>query len=156
MHERSKLAEARHFLDRMYQEHSDPVAFARELSAFMAAGRSVLQYALKEAKSKSGGQKWYDQEMANPLFIFFKDLRDASIHDTPVTPLIKMEDTRAPMLNIGDDEEEMWIPHEHNTTTHHYEFQGRSGEEVLDVSREYLTALEKLVEGGGRAGFITG
>ncbi len=156
MHERSKLKEALHFLDRMHAEHRDPSAFAHELSAFLAAARSVLQYALKEATAKPGGEQWYFQAMANPLFTFFKDLRDDSIHRVPVTPLTKMKLTRGSMLNIGDDDEEVPIPHEHNTITYHYEFPGRPGEEVTDLSRQYLNALEQLVEAGARAGWITG
>ena len=156
MHERSKLAEARHFLDRMHAEHFDPQCFASELGAFLAASRSVLQYALKEAKAKPGGQQWYDQAMVNPLFTFFRDLRDDSIHEVPVTPLTKMKLTRASMLNIGDDDEEILIPHEHDTITHHYEFAGRPGEEVIDLSRQYLDTLKQLVEAGVRAGWISG
>jgi hypothetical protein len=140
----------------MQAEHSDPRAFARELSAFLAASRSVLQYALKEAKAKPGGQQWYDQTMVNPLFTFFKDLRDDSIHEVPVTPVTKMKLARASMLNIGDDDEEILIPHEHDTITHHYEFSGRPGEDVTDLSRQYLNALEQVVEAGVSAGRITG
>ena len=81
MNERSRLAEARHFLDRMYAERGNPSAFARELSAFMVAARSVLQYALQEAKLKPGGQQWYDRAMAaEPLLRFFKDKSGPLIH----------------------------------------------------------------------------
>lgn len=54
--ERSKLAEARYFYSRMRKEVDDREAFTCNLSAFLAAARSVLQYALKEAKTKTGGQ----------------------------------------------------------------------------------------------------
>src|SRR5271166_4284403 len=59
MHEYEKLEEARHFLERMRQA-AEPKAFQYELSAFLSAARSALQYALKEATTKTGGQKWYD------------------------------------------------------------------------------------------------
>ena len=156
MHERSKLTEARHFLDRMHAEHGDPVAFALELSAFLGVARSVLQYARKEAEPKQGGQRWYDQAMANPLFGFFRDLRDDSIHEMPVRPLRKMKTEVAGFLNIGDDDDEMLIPYPHNTIVHQFEFQDRPGEEVTDLSRQYLIALEGLVDDGIAMGWITG
>ena len=133
MHERSKLTEARHFLDRMHAEHDNPATFALELSAFLGAARSILQYARMEAALKQGGQQWYDQAMANPLFGFFKDLRDNSIHKMPVRPRIKMKTEVAGFLNIGDDDDEMLIPYPHDTIVQQYEFQDRSGDEVSDL-----------------------
>ena len=156
MHEKLKLTEARHFLDRMHADHWNPAAFALELSAFLGAARSVLQYALKEAALKQGGQQWYDQAMANPLFGFFRDLRDNSIHEVPVKPLTKMKTEVAGFLNIGDDDNEMLIPYPHNTIVHQYEFQNRPGEEVTDLSQKYLNALEGLVGDGIAMGWITG
>jgi len=156
MNERSKLIEARHFLDRMCAEHGNPAAFAHELSAFLGAARSVLQYALKEAELKQGGRQWYDRAMANPLFGFFKDLRNNSIHQMPIKPRTKMKTEAAGFLDIGDDDHEMLIPYPHDTIVHQYEFQNRPGEEVRDLSRQYLIALEDLVEGGIAMGWITG
>lgn len=156
MHERSKLIEARHFLDRMHAEHGNPAAFALELSAFMGAARSVLQYACREAKLKPGGQQWYDQTMADPLLCFFRDLRNNSIHKVPVKPLTKMKTEVAGFLNIGDDDDEILIPYPHNTIVQQYEFQDRPGEEVTDLSQRYLKALEGLVEDGIARGWITG
>jgi hypothetical protein len=156
MHERLKLAEARYFLDRMAAQHADRTAFARELSAFLAAARSVLQHARDEARAKPGGQSWYDQAMTNALFAFFKDLRDNSIHAAPVTPVTKFKTIDAQFLNFGDDDDEIMIPYPHTTTVQHYEFQSRPGEEVEDLSRHYLMALEGFVEDGVATGWITG
>ena len=156
MHERSKLTEARHFLNRMHAEHSNPAAFALELSAFMGAARSVLQYACREAKLKPGGQQWYDQTMANPLLCFFRDLRNNSIHEVPVKPLTKMKTEVAELLNVGGDDDEILIPYPHNTMVQQYEFKDRPGEEVTDLSQRYLKALEDLVEDAIAAGWITG
>jgi hypothetical protein len=49
----AKLAEAEYFYGRMQAERYNDAAFLHNLSAFLAAARSVLQYALKEAKAKS-------------------------------------------------------------------------------------------------------
>jgi hypothetical protein len=156
MHERSKLTEASHFLERMHADHGYPAGFTLELSAFIGAARSVLQYALREAKLKPGGQQWYDQTMTNPLLCFFRNVRNNSVHEVPVKPVTKMTTEVAGFLNIGDDDDEIMIPYPHNTTVYRYEFQDRPGEEVIDLSRRYLKALEALVEDGVAMGWITG
>src|SRR5207249_2882101 len=61
MHEEGKLQEASHFLGQMRSSLEDPEVFRYNLSAFLSAGRSVAQYALKEAQTKPGGQVWYDR-----------------------------------------------------------------------------------------------
>jgi hypothetical protein len=156
MHELSKLGEARHFLARMNGESGNLHAFTRELSAFMAAARSVLQYALEEAKLKHGGQRWYDALVADPLIQLFKDKRDISIHQMPVSPVRKMTTEAAGLLSIGDDDDEITIPYPHTRIVERYEFQDRPGEEVIDLSQRYLALLEKLVESGVATGWITG
>ena len=156
MHERSKLTEARHFLERMYVERGNPAAFAHELSAFIGAARSVLQHAHKEAKVKPGGQQWYDQTMANPLLCFFKNMRDNSIHEVPVRPARTFTTEAAGLLNIGDDDDEFLIPYPHDRLVERYEFHDRPGEEVIDLSQRYLEALERFVEDGVAMGWITG
>lgn len=158
MHERTKLAEARYFLDRLHAEVANPAAFGRELSAFLASARSVLQYALKEAESKPGGRQWYEQAVAaDPLFRFFKNERDTNIHDQPVDPARRSTTEVASLLNIADDgEEEFLIPYPHSRTLEHYEFQGRPGESVLDSARRYLGLLDTFVAQGTAGGWIAG
>ena len=87
MNEQHKLAEARYFLSRLEPSSSDPQKFSFELSAFLSAARSVLQYALEEAKTKPGGQAWYDNHAQQfPSIRYFKCKRDISIHVEPVVP----------------------------------------------------------------------
>jgi hypothetical protein len=91
MHERCKLTEARYFMQRMLAEHDDPTSFRHELSAFLGAARSVLQYARKEAKGKPEVQEWYDQAVkAEPLLAFFRDRRNENTHTRPVNPATTM------------------------------------------------------------------
>ncbi len=156
MHERSKLGEVRHFLDGMHAERGNLSAFTRELSAFMAAARSVLQYALNEAQPKPGRQQWYDQAMANPLLAFFRDKRDISIHEKPVNPARKITTEAAGFLNIGDDDDEMMIPYPHSRIVEQYYFHDRPVEDVLDLAQHYLSALDSLVEDGVARAWITG
>ena len=86
MHEQHKLDEAQYFLDRLGQL-PEPDSFRYELSAFLSAARSALQYALEEAKTKPGGQAWYDAQVSGKTLVkFFRDKRDISIHRQPVVP----------------------------------------------------------------------
>jgi broad specificity phosphatase PhoE len=156
MHERLKLGEARYFLDRMVAERGNHSAVSHELSAFLAAARSVLQYALDEAKATSGGQQWYDQAVADPLLRFFKGKRNATIHREPVRPLRKLSTRQAGFITVGEDEDEMMIPYPHEQTVEHYEFQDRPGEDVYDLSRRCLELLETFVDDGVAHGWITG
>lgn len=55
MYEQEKLDEARYFLSQMAMSADQPRAFRYELSAFLSAARSALQYALDEARAKVGG-----------------------------------------------------------------------------------------------------
>jgi len=82
MHERRKIAEAEYFLARMEENRDSHEYFYYNLSAFLSASRSVLQFALEEAKIKAGGQAWYDQIMqANTVLLgFMRDRRDENIH----------------------------------------------------------------------------
>lgn len=89
MNEMNKIEEAEHFLKQMeiVQEAQDVKEFRHNLSAFLTATRSVLQYAMKQAKSVKDGQRWYENSMTNsPVFSFFKEKRDTNIHEKPVTP----------------------------------------------------------------------
>jgi len=84
MHEQTKINEAKYFLGQMNIVVNDRAVFNFNLSAFLAAARSALQYAHKEAIPQSGGQAWYDgQVAAKPIVKFFKDKRDISIHEVP-------------------------------------------------------------------------
>ncbi len=103
MYEFEKLDEARHFLSRMTASVEQPKAFRYELSAFLSAIRSVLQYALEEAKVKCGGQAWYDAQVAgNAVIKFFKDKRDVGIHHQPVVPATSINIAMTDVLHFSD------------------------------------------------------
>ena len=144
MHELYKLKEAHYFLKRMSLEHDDPTNFRFELSAFLGAARSVLQYALKEAQSRSGGEQWYQQAITgDPLFTFFKNQRDANIHSVPVSPATRMETHISEYLRMDDD---TMIPYRHHTSSYHHRFADWPEDEaVIDISQRYLNALQDIV-----------
>ena len=80
MFEKEKIEEAKYFYDEMIKKHKDRKIFCFNLSAFLSASRSILQYALEEAKTKNNGQNWFDNHIhSNPIFRFFKDKRDINI-----------------------------------------------------------------------------
>ncbi len=56
MYEKDKIIEAEYFYSRMSQEQNDRDAFRHNLSAFLSAARSVLQYALKEAETNTNSK----------------------------------------------------------------------------------------------------
>jgi hypothetical protein len=87
MNEKKKLEEAKYFFSKMNEEQETRESFVFNLSAFLSATRSILQYALKEASQKSGGKNWYDKLMnSSPELKFFKDERNLNIHEEPTHP----------------------------------------------------------------------
>jgi PEP-CTERM motif len=63
MNELEKIREAEYFLGRMTEKRENRDAFRFNLSAFLSASRSVLQYAVKSARQHPGGQAWNDAHM---------------------------------------------------------------------------------------------
>jgi hypothetical protein len=179
VNEKEKLEEARYFYSRMQAEVNDPKAYQYNLSAFLSAARSVLQYAEKEAKNKSGGQAWYNTRISNSSILpFFKDKRDVNIHTEPVKPRkdyqvsmtatvhlssslsVKLKDEKG---NVIDQRyiKEAKPPHEPPTASTsvevRYRFSDWSGsEDVIELSQKYLDELEDVVDDGVKRGFISG
>ena len=155
MHERHKLDEASYFIERMRAEHDNRTAFRFELSAFLGASRSVLQYALREASTKPEGRKWYDQALTrDPIFAFFKELRDDNIHTQPARPAAAFTTAESDYLEI---DEETIIPYRHTTTSIRHTFADWKGNEsVLELVDRYLSALRILVDEGIAKKMISG
>lgn len=95
MHESEKIKEAGYFLTLLHAKQNEPNEFPHLLSAFLAAARSVTQYALKEADTTpkssppSNGKQWYDQQISSPTYsvlAFLRDERNKDIHVKPVSP----------------------------------------------------------------------
>jgi hypothetical protein len=95
MHESDKIKEAGYFLTLLHAKQNEPNEFPHLLSAFLAAARSVTQYALNEADTTpkssppSVGKQWYDQEISSPAYsvlAFLRDERNKDIHLKPVSP----------------------------------------------------------------------
>src|SRR5271157_448704 len=177
MHEQNKLDEARHFLAGMTGAVEDPTCFRFELSAFLSSARSVLQYARKEAITKTGGQAWFDTHISNsPVLRFFKDKRDVNIHTQPVVPAATInvaatdviQFSEGVLLQVFDSEGNLIsergigsgspppVASPLPSTSRVYHFPDWTGQEdVLQLCRDYVTALETVVKVGRSQGFIT-
>ena len=184
MHEQTKINEAKYFLAQMTALVDDRAAFNFNLSAFLAAARSALQYAHNEAKSQSGGQAWYDGQVdGKPVVKFFKDKRNVSIHVNPVSPSarIGVSITEA-IIHVGDSssvtidradgtiEEEKSSsslpppppspppPTETGSSSVSYEYffsDWPGSEDVLQLCQTYITEVEAIVSDGVANGFLT-
>ena len=81
---RGKLSEAEYFLERMRESQSDRDVFRYNLSAFLAASRSVTLFAQKEFKRSPGFEEWYEQKQAemrqDPAMGHFLDARNIMLH----------------------------------------------------------------------------
>jgi hypothetical protein len=186
MHERQKLDEARFFLRQMQATAQNAHALhplTWQLSAFLSSARSVLQYALDEAKTKPGGRAWYDAAVAgNPVIRFFKDKRDINIHEQPVVPSRRVEVSLSDTIHVEDsvsvvvrdragnvvqtyssDEKRPGEtppadePGDGTTTRTVFLFADWTGaEDVPSLSEAYFVAVERLVQAGVAAAHITG
>jgi len=83
---RVKYKEAQYFLGKMQEESSNPEHFRYELSAFLTAARSVLQYIHKGVKG-ARAQAWYDRQCNLSSSIkYFRCKRNVNVHTKPVSP----------------------------------------------------------------------
>lgn len=85
MNEKEKLKEAKYFYSQMSRNKRNKEKFLHNLSAFLTAARSILQYSLEEAKNKNNGQSWYDNYISNDRVLkFFKEKRDKNTRVSPI------------------------------------------------------------------------
>lgn len=178
MHESEKIKEAEYFYNKLLscQENSDH--FKYNLSAFLTAARSVLQYAREEAVTKNHGQQWYDRRVSgDKVLSFFRDKRDVNIHKRPVVAnrqisihchdVVPISDGPVRLTVFDSDgnvKEEQVIESDQPTTleaepttvTYRYMFADWSGsEDVINLGRKYLDELKNFVMEGQSRGFLT-
>lgn len=177
MNEQHKINEAQYFLGRLNASRESPREFSYDLSAFLSAARSALQYALEEAKTKTGGQAWYAAMVsASSEVKFFKDKRDLSIHVAPVVPNRKINIQETVHLMMSDSlsitvyradgtiEREIKAesppprspPPSSSSVTTTYHFQDWAGQEDVEVlCRKYLSDVQAIVADGQSKGLLT-
>lgn len=178
MYEKSKLKEAGYFYSRMVSETDNRDNLLFDLSAFLSAARSVLQYAFKEAQTKSsGGQQWYENHItSSKVLAFFRDKRDINVHTQPVlvnqhTSIQSTEVVRSSeSIHIKKFDQTGRLIGEYSSepsepppapeippkVTHRFTFPDWSGtEDVLQLCHLYLNELQRVVEDGQNNGFLT-
>lgn len=172
MHEQAKLNETEYFLRGMQREKNEPDHFRYELSAFLSAARSVLQYACKEAESKQGGQKWYDQHMQDRVLRFFRKERNLDIHKRPtrsnaeyhvrVVDNVYVVDPLPPVTAQGDvvrmDPRSAGpdsLGSETVNVDYYFGNWQNGNSEVLALCRDYLIRLQTVVADGRAKGLLT-
>lgn len=179
MNEKEKLNEAEYFLSRMKTDTEDPAAFKYDLSACVSSARSVMQYALDEAKNKKGGQKWYEEWMkSSPILAFFKNKRDYNIHTAPVLLRKRINITVTETVRISESIKIEFkdkngklvgvrmIPDSPDSQTQggssvvsetRYEFDDwAKGEDVIALCSKYLAELDRFIQEGISGGHISG
>jgi hypothetical protein len=157
MHERQKLDEASYFMERMRGEQDSGRNFRFELSAFLAASRSVLQYAQRESSRIPNGRVWYNTAIErDPMFKFFKGLRDANIHTAPAKPTSAFRTEVAEYLRVDEDGKDAIIPLRHHTTSLRHTFTDWGNESAIELAERYLSALRRLIADGIAKKMISG
>jgi hypothetical protein len=177
MNEKTKLNEAKYFYQRMLKECNDRRSFTYDLSAFLNAARSVLQYGRKEVRNKTGGLCWYDNYVAKKTVLsFFREKRNLNIHDEPVLPnqniianatltarasiSVVMKDANGNIQrSIETPETEVKLPpaQEPIGIRIRYFFSDWKGsEDIVTLCEKYIGELEDFVQDGIKQGFLLG
>ena len=178
MNENMKIQEAEYSFSRMSENNERPF-FNYNLSAFLTASRSVLQYALEESKTKPNGKNWYDSAVqSRPVVHFFKDKRNINIHAEPINPSAEISIGINDAISLSDEVfitltdkdgnilDETKVPRSQPTrklesndpvVNYRYFFRDWSGnEDVLGLSQQYIKELKEIISDGIARGFITG
>lgn len=130
MNERSKVEEAEYFFKQILISKNDRKIYHFNLSAFLSAGRSVVQYIYEKAKSKPTGQSWYDKTIKEyPIIGYLKDKRDENIHTAPISA------NNDVTIKLGEGKTE-------------YRFFFKDGDTEKDVenlAKKYIEALNNFI-----------
>jgi hypothetical protein len=176
VNEHAKIKEAQYFLSLLPELKNDRDKFIHNLSAFLTAGRSALQYAREEAEGKRKGLRWYDRHVASSKIIrFLKEKRDLNIHVNPVSPnarlTVHIKDVASfsASLLIATIREDGTIKKEELspvswsspsksevTATQEYFFPDWAGDgDVIALCEMYLKEIETIIADGVKRGFLT-
>jgi hypothetical protein len=176
MHEKDKLCEAQYFLGHL-KELLAPDGFRYELSAFLSAARSALQYALEEAKTKGQGQAWYDAQVGgHDLIRFFAQQRNINIHCQPVRPTTSFNIVITDTIRVSEaihirvtnakgevvrestvsDPPSLGPPPLPPILTRSYRFTDWNGsEDVVALCEQYLAEIQSIIDRGVEEGYLT-
>lgn len=140
---RQKLLEAQYFLERMNENQTNGPAFRYNLSAFLAAARSVTMVMQKEFKKVSGFAQWYDKKRlemrADQTMRYLNKRREVTIHQRPVPfhYAIRLDVYLAP---IGSNK------HSYSKVQWYFSDLPDPNKDVFTICKEYIKNLEHVVE----------
>lgn len=166
--QREKLQEAEHFYQEMLRESQaeEYKRFRHALSAFVNAGRSVLQYTHKDAGVLQKVSEYDVLIAGNQIIRFFKGIRDINIHEKPIgthgegsASCLSMIVVRTPGMSDEDVAEMTKVSRvqepKGTTTENRYLFDDWEGpEDVLVLSDKYLNELKDFVNAAESRGLI--
>ncbi len=166
---KQKLLEAKYFLERMIENESDRNVFKYNLSAFLAAFRSVTMIMQKEFKEVPGFTDWYKIQQrkmkTDSKMKLLNTKRTMTIHLQIVQPLAHVKMNTTENIHIGDSES-MILAHTDGTieryepeppkpastiaktktiTQWYWYFNEMLNIDVVTVCQECMTKLETIV-----------
>jgi hypothetical protein len=176
MNENVKLRESQFFLKHLHESReAQQEIFQFYLSAFINAGRSVLQYAMDENQFGSRSNRrwktpaaktWFDKWAKNTIIKGFKQNRDQNIHFEPVEA-----DHQSAMM-MGGCGTLKTKPQKAGSSTLEVEYytppgtigpavkmfirfsRWRKTEDVETLSQKYVDLLESFIIDGVQQGFL--
>lgn len=143
-HTRQKLAEAKYFLDQMDKNQANGPIFRYNLSACLAAARSVTMVMQKEFKKVPGFAKWYEDKQremkADETMRYLNKRREVTIHQQPLPfrNVVRLDVCLAP---IGSNK------HSYGTYKWYFNDLPEPEKDIYGMCKEYIEKLEQLVEG---------
>lgn len=161
----------------MLKECNDRQSFTYDLSAFLNAARSVLQYGRKEARNKTGGLCWYDNYVAKKTVLsFFRKKRNTNIHGEPVLPnqIINATLTARASVSVAVKDANGNMKYQSSTETPNTEVKlppaqepiekpiryffsdWKGSEDIVTLCEKCIGELEDFVEDGTKQGFLLG
>jgi len=166
---RTKLDEAKYFLTRMAEEVANREPFQYNLSAFLAAGRSVTCIMQKEFSKFVGFMQWYNSTLevmnSDSLFKLMNKKRVMTIHQKPIRPRGHIDVTSKSTVSISEHVVEVLTckdgttkriegtpstspsPKESKTEiVYHWFFEDIPDKNIITLSQEYIAKLESLVK----------
>jgi hypothetical protein len=174
--EEKKLDEAKFFYNKMVNSSDFPTEFEYNLSAFLTASRSVLQYLLEDIKNKPGGQFWHDNLVAQNIYIkYFRDKRDINIHQETIQPKKGIGIELSENINISESlsielrDKEGNVKESYNSKSNQsenkkqknpivkiiYFFDDWAGnEDILKLCGNYIAELEKFIVEAKNGGYL--
>lgn len=175
-----KLKEAKYFYNEMVSKFKDEFydEFKFNLSAFLTATRSILQYTFEYANQNGKTSDYNNLVSNNHILRFFKEKRDLNIHTQSIKPVqqvtldlhatIRVRESIRMIMTHPDGSIVERAYSEDDSTTNHSKVNGSSpkrtlqymfsdwngDEDIILLSSKYLDELAVFIEGAKNNGLI--